>query len=196
MNIPRHSLYGESQEISKKVSRPSSALSNNENNMFDFVKSIGGHRTSEFDSRVTTISPIEIPTSYDAFESGLPKSNSMTSMFRSGMSMSSHTTSNNPTPAPSQTTVRWNKVFRLVRHRWFSFRTKQFWRKFFKNVLCSFNKLPNWINNTKWLRKNWHISKPTHWNNAQIETILISAILFYRQLFISRIQFSFSFLRV
>lgn len=39
------------------------------------------------------------------------------------------------------------------------FRLKQYWKRFCKNVFVSFNRWMNWINNMKWLRENWRISK-------------------------------------
>ena len=74
------------QEGPKKVSRPTSAVSSNANHSYDTSKLLASRRTLDQESRSTMISPIEPPTSYDMFESGLPKSQSITSMFRSGTS--------------------------------------------------------------------------------------------------------------
>jgi len=83
MNQYRYSTYSETNELSKKISRPTSAVSTNESNANDYSKQIQQRRTIDQESRSSMISPIDMPSSYDIFESGLPKSNSTTSMFRS-----------------------------------------------------------------------------------------------------------------
>jgi hypothetical protein len=83
MNQYRYSTYSETNELSKKNSRPTSAISTTESNANDFSKQIQQRRTIDQESRSSMISPIDMPSSYDMFESGLPKSNSTTSMFRS-----------------------------------------------------------------------------------------------------------------
>lgn len=94
--------YMESHDLSKKISRPASAMSNNDNSSFDFQKSTLARRNNDFDPRLTMISPIDVPISYDAFESGLPKSNSATSLMRSGINSSS---TMNPTTTTTTTTA-------------------------------------------------------------------------------------------
>ncbi|CAF3933401.1 unnamed protein product [Adineta steineri] len=74
----------DANEILKKFSRPTSAISTNESHHTnDFSKQIQQRRMIDQESRSSMISPIDTPSSYDLFESGLPKSNSMTSMMRS-----------------------------------------------------------------------------------------------------------------
>ncbi|UJR35954.1 hypothetical protein I4U23_028695 [Adineta vaga] len=82
MNQYRYSTYSESNEISNKYSRPGSAISTNDNHTHDFSRQIPQRRILEQESRSSMISPIDLPSSYDLFESGLPKSNSTTSMLR------------------------------------------------------------------------------------------------------------------
>ena len=80
-DIHQHRLSNQTeahQDGPKKVSRPTSAVSSNDNHSYDMSKRLA--------SRSAMISPIEPPMSYDMFESGLPKSQSITSMFRSGTS--------------------------------------------------------------------------------------------------------------
>jgi hypothetical protein len=84
MNQYRYSTYNETNELSKKISRPTSAISANEsNNPNDSSRQIPQRRIIDQESRSSMISPIDVPSSYDIFESGLPKSNSTTSMLRS-----------------------------------------------------------------------------------------------------------------
>jgi hypothetical protein len=90
--------------VSKKVSRPTSAVSTNESNTNDFSKFIQPRRNIDQESRSSMISPIDMPSSYDIFESGLPKSNSTTSMFRSTTGTGLGGTSNT---APSSSAVCW-----------------------------------------------------------------------------------------
>lgn len=86
--------------MSKKVSRPTSATSTNEHNINDFSKQMLPRRNIDNESRSSMISPIEIPMSYDMFESGLPKSNSTTSMMRS-TSANGYTGTSNGVPSSS-----------------------------------------------------------------------------------------------
>lgn len=79
----RYSTYHETNDLPKKISRPASAVSASENNSNEFSKQIPQRRIIESESRSSMISPIDVPTSYDMFESGLPKSNSTASMLRS-----------------------------------------------------------------------------------------------------------------
>ncbi|CAF3556753.1 unnamed protein product [Rotaria socialis] len=105
MNQYRYSTYNEANDVSKKISRPTSAVSTTESNMNDFSKQIPQRRNMESESRSSMISPIDMPSSYDLFESGLPKSNSTTSMMRSATTSyyggisntNAPTTSNNET---------------------------------------------------------------------------------------------------
>jgi len=94
----RYSSYSETNEPSRKLSRPTSAISTNECN--EFSKQNQPRRIIDQESRSSMISPIDLPSSYDMFESGLPKSNSTTSMFRnttgSGLGGTSNTTPSAP----------------------------------------------------------------------------------------------------
>lgn len=81
----RSSIYDEGHDPSKRFSRPVSALSANESNSYEMTKSVPTRRTIDQDSRLTNISPIEVPSSYDMFESGLPKGNPNNSMLRNGV---------------------------------------------------------------------------------------------------------------
>ena len=83
MNSYRYSGYSETNDLPKKISRPTSAISTNDNNPNDFSKHLQQRRTLDQESRSSMISPIDMPSSYDMFESGLPKSTSTTSMLRS-----------------------------------------------------------------------------------------------------------------
>ena len=99
MNSYRFSTYNETNEIPKKLSRPTSAISATESNANDYSKQIAPRRNIEPESRSSMISPIDMP-SYDMFESGLPKSNSATSMLRSTTtSYYGGTTNNSSAPA-------------------------------------------------------------------------------------------------
>ncbi|CAF1175293.1 unnamed protein product [Rotaria sp. Silwood1] len=103
-NQYRYSTYSETNDISKKISRPTSALSTNENNNNDFSKQILQRRNIDPESRSSMISPIDMPSSYDMFESGLPKSNSTTSMLRSTTGNGySGTSSNVPSASTNET---------------------------------------------------------------------------------------------
>ncbi len=102
MNQYRYSTYSETNELSKKISRPTSAVSTNENNNNDFSKQIQQRRTMDQESCSSMISPIDMPSSYDMFESGLPKSNSTTSMLRNTAGSGLGGTSNT---VPSASTV-------------------------------------------------------------------------------------------
>jgi hypothetical protein len=82
-NQYRYSSYSETNELSKKISRPTSAISTNESHGNDYSKPMQQRRMIDQESRASMISPIDVPSSYDMFESGLPKSNSATSMLRS-----------------------------------------------------------------------------------------------------------------
>lgn len=77
-NPYRFSTYNDTNDLNKKVSRPTSAISTN-----DASKSIPIRNFLESEPRSSMISPIDMPTSYDIFESGLPKNTSATSMLRS-----------------------------------------------------------------------------------------------------------------
>lgn len=83
--------------MTKKISRPTSAISTNDNNTNDYSKQIQQRRTIDQESRSSMISPIDLPSSYDMFESGLPKSTSATSMFRN--------TGGTSNPAPTSANV-------------------------------------------------------------------------------------------
>ena len=100
LNSHRHSSYGETHDVSKRVSRPTSAVSIADSNTYEYSKQTQSRRNIDQDSRLTMISPIDAPTSYDMFESGLPKTNPMNAMLRSGMNSGLMGTANN---APSST---------------------------------------------------------------------------------------------
>ncbi|CAF1381588.1 unnamed protein product [Adineta ricciae] len=106
MNQYRYSTYTESNDTSKKFSRPASAISMHDGHSNDCSRPISQRRTFEQESRSSMISPIEIPSSYDMFESGLPKSNSTTSMLRSATT----TTSNNLTATGSNNETILEKI--------------------------------------------------------------------------------------
>lgn len=93
MNQHRYSTYSETTDLSKRISRPTSAISATESHTNDYSRQIPFRRTIEPESRSSMISPIELPSSYDMFESGLPKSNS-TSMLRSTAGSALGATSN------------------------------------------------------------------------------------------------------
>ncbi|CAF3528209.1 unnamed protein product [Rotaria sordida] len=104
-NQYRYSTYSETNEISKKVSRPTSSLSTNESNNNDFSKQISQRRNIDPESRSSMISPIDMPSSYDVFESGLPRNNSTTSMLRNTTSNGYGGTSNNIPPVSTNETI-------------------------------------------------------------------------------------------
>ncbi|CAF2506576.1 unnamed protein product [Rotaria sp. Silwood2] len=91
--------------MSKKSSRPTSAISTNESNHNDFSKQISQRRNIDPESRSSMISPIDMPSSYDMFESGLPKSNSTTSMLRSTIGNGYGGTSSNIPSASTNETI-------------------------------------------------------------------------------------------
>lgn len=99
MNQHRYSSYSETTDLSKRISRPTSAISSNDNHANDYSKHIQPRRTLDPESRSSMISPIDMPTSYDIFESGLPKSTSTTSMLRSTAGSALGGTSNSAAPS-------------------------------------------------------------------------------------------------
>lgn len=122
MNQHRYSTYSETTDLSKRISRPTSAISTNESHTNDYSKHIQFRRSIEPESRSSMISPIELPSSYDMFESGLPKSNSTTSMLRSNAGSALGATSNH---VASTSSVRVSKEIFIRMQRFLSFRAKQ-----------------------------------------------------------------------
>lgn len=106
LNSYRHSSYGETHDTSRKVSRPTSAVSIADSNTYEYSKQTQSRRNTDHDSRLTMISPIDVPSSYDMFESGLPKTNPMNSMLRSGMNSSSGGPGTNAPPSTSAVSDR------------------------------------------------------------------------------------------
>lgn len=71
-SINRHSGYLENLEASKKRIESSSSMSANEMNSNDVSKQAPQYKTFDQDIHSSANSPIELPSSYDMFESGLP----------------------------------------------------------------------------------------------------------------------------
>lgn len=125
MNQYRYSNYNEPNEMPKKVSRPTSALSVNDNHSNDFSKQIPQRRTIESESRSLMISPIEMPSSYDMFESGLPKSNSSATLLRSTSAATGYGGTSNTAPSNSNVSFFFFNV-PLCRLLFCLFRMKQY----------------------------------------------------------------------
>ena len=117
IEIPSHrtSIFDDVPEPSRRLSRPVSALSTNESNTYDYTKSLPTRRNIDQDSRLTNISPIDVPSSYDLFESGLPKSNSNSNMLRTGLTRPSSATTAPAAPNVSRSGGRLSRFYHSIR---------------------------------------------------------------------------------